>query len=135
MEIAVRHTSLTMKRAAASLFELAVSLSWMLVGVAILPNPTSVAAHSPVGRNVGLFASAWAVLFILGGALVIHGILRASPRTRVAGLLLLATGLLMEGVAAATFEMEPRVLIYFVYCIACVGRAFLVARENRPRGA
>lgn len=119
------------KRLSGNLFELAVSVSWMLVGLSFLPSPTDVAEHSPVGRNVGAFLMVWAALLTLGGAMVAYSALKGMLRSRVAGHALLTTGLLMEGVAAATYAFEPRVLVYFVYGAACATRALLLTMEHR----
>lgn len=118
-------------RVCGHLFELAVAASWILVGLSFIPSPTDTAAHSPVGRNLGTFQVVWSVLFIVGGTMVVVAVLRRLLGVRVAGLALLATGLLMEGVGALTFEPSPRVLVYFVYCVACSTRAIVLTLEQR----
>lgn len=118
-------------RVTGHLFELAVAISWMLVGMSFIPNPTDTAAHSPVGRNLGVFAVVWSIMFIAGGLLVVWGVLRSVLGVRVGGLLLLATGLMMEGIGALTFEPSPRVLVYFVYCLACLARGIGLTMEQR----
>lgn len=122
------------RRLTEELFEVAVALAWLLVGATFLPAPTDTAQHSPVGRNVGVFATGWSLLFIIGGALTICGVLRGELGVRVAGLVLLTTGLLMEGIAAGTFNFTPRVAVYFVYAAACGARALMLTLEQR-RGA
>lgn len=118
-------------RIAGHLFELAVAASWLCVGLAWLPSPTSTAEHSPVGRNVGVFATCWSSLFIIGGIATIWGVLRSELGVRVSGLVLLATGLAMEFVAAVTFDLTPRALVYLVYFGACAARALMLTLEHR----
>jgi hypothetical protein len=119
------------KRIAASIFELAVALSWVLVGLSIIPDRQSATTHSLIGHSLGIFTTAWSVLFVVGGALVIWGITMHSFRARIAGLTLLSSGLLMEGIAALTVRLEPRVFVYFVYAGACAFRALHLTTENR----
>jgi hypothetical protein len=122
---------LVAERLTGHVFEVAVAVSWALVGLSYLPSPSDTADHSPVGRNLGTFSVVWSVLFIVGAIGVVWGVSRLQKRWRVAGLVLLATGLLMEGIGAATFEFSPRVLVYFVYCAACASRAYLLTAEHR----
>jgi hypothetical protein len=111
-----------------SLFELAVAVAFAIVGLAFLIAPGA-AAHSPVGRHVHPFDDAWSVLYLVAAPLVVAGVLRVSVRLRVCGLALLATGLVMQGVAAASFEMEPRVAIYFLYAAVAVLRAVVLSKR------
>lgn len=104
-------------------FEAAVAAANVLAGVAWLTFP-SVGMHSAVGRSVHPLDYAWSVLYIVGGTVVLVTLARERDlRWRAAGLLVMATGLVMQGTAAVTFALEPRALTYFVYAIACVMRA------------
>lgn len=114
---------------------MAVAFAFMLVGAAYLLAPEATAIASPVGRDLGIFEIVWSALYVLGGASIIYALARPSARARVAGLALLATGLLMNGIGAATFELTLRVPIYFVYFLACASRAYTVAWHLRhPAG-
>jgi hypothetical protein len=121
------------ERLVAHLFEAAMSVTWALVGVAYLTDH-GIALDSPVGRDVGGFETAWSWLYVLACPLILYGLLRGPRdwRFRVAGLILLATGLVMHGVAAVTFHLEPRVAIYGIYAAACVLRAWFVVHLLRP---
>lgn len=110
------------------LFELAVAVVFTLAGVAYLRGG-GVALRSPVGRDVGVFSTVWAVFYIVGGPLTILGVLRLNLRVRVAGLALLTSGLLMTGVAALWGHPEdPRWANYFIFAAACGTRAVLCGR-------
>lgn len=111
------------------LFELATACCWMVVGLAYLVDGSSL-LRSPVGRHVAPFDTAWSVFYVAAGPMIVAGILATSLRVRVAGLVLLATGLVMQGVAAATFAIEPRVANYFIFAVACVLRAVLCGRTG-----
>lgn len=119
------------RRITASLFELAVAVSWALVGLSVIPDRAAVVKHSLIGRELGIFTTAWSILFVVGGLSVVYGITAKSFRVRIAGLALLASGLLMEGIAAAIYSPEPRALIYFVYCGAAAFRAVLLTIEHK----
>lgn len=108
------------------IFELAVAVSWATVGVTYLTDGDAL-TRSPVGRNVGAWSVAWSILYIVAGVLVIYGVLR-SVRVRVAGLVLLSTGLAMQTVAVASFEPDLRVAVYTVYAVAAASRAVLLFR-------
>lgn len=114
-----------------SIFELAVAVSWALVGVAIIPDRAAVTAHSIVAHELHAFTTVWSALFAVGGLSVAYGIVAHSFRVRVAGLALLATGLLMAGIAAVAYTIEPRVFVYFVYAAACALRAIALTVEHK----
>lgn len=112
------------------LFEGAVAAGQLLSGIAFLTVKQAVLL-SPVGRHVHPWDEVWSILYVLGGAAVLYGLADGwwRLRFRVAGLTLLATGLTMQGVAAAWRELEPRVLTFFVYATACALRAVVCGRE------
>lgn len=125
---------LAWRRTVESTFELTVAVAWGIVGLAYLSSPGTTALRSPVGRDLGTFAAVWSVFEVLGAVLAVWGLLRARLSLRVAGLVLIGTGLLMQGFAAATFRFDLRVLVYFIYCVACGARALaLVVAERRER--
>jgi cytochrome bd-type quinol oxidase subunit 2 len=124
------------ERAPHRLFEFAVASSWALVGLSWLTQPASTAARSPVGRNVGDFATAWSVLYLVAFVLICIGLERAGRRRhfKIAGLILLAAGLAMHSVAALSFmDIEPRSFIYPVHGVACAVRALFLIRITPRR--
>lgn len=113
-------------------FELVVGLAWILVGTAYLFTDNTIQL-SPVGRNVGVWVQIWSTFYVCGGVFVIFGLFKHLIQFRVAGLLLLAAGTLMHGIAAATFQWEPRVFVYFVYSAGCTLRAVVCWRQSEKR--
>lgn len=111
----------------AYIFELATAVVYMLVGVTNIISPQA-AVHTSVGRTVPPFDTVWSLLYMLGAACVVTGILKPFPALRVAGLTLLGTGLLMQTAAALTFAVQPRAFSPFVYAAACFARAYMVSR-------
>ena len=110
---------------ASYMFELATAFGWLLAGVTSLLDPTTL-IHSTVGHNVVPFAAIWSGLYIGGGVGVIAGVLRPLPALRVAGLLLLGTGLIMQTVAAISFQFTPRAIGPAVYASAAFARAWVL---------
>lgn len=117
----------------AALMEMAVATVFLIVGVSFLTDPAT-AARSPVGQGAHPFDTVWAVLYVVACPLIVTGIVRRYPRWRVPGLLLLATGLLMQGLAGAVLSTDIRTLCYFIYCGACVARALLIFRLSHSGG-
>jgi hypothetical protein len=119
-------------RLSAHLFELAVALMWIVIGTAYLTNPNTTLLTSPVGRVVAEpFYIGWSSLEVLGGALTLAGILRRTDRVRMLGLCVLATGILMHGVAGVAGGLDARDLNYLVFVAACVTRAAILVHWNR----
>ena len=110
------------------LFEVAAAFAWLLTGVTNLINPGDL-VHSAVGHNVVPFAAIWSALYVVGGIGVIIGVLRPLPALRVAALLLLGTGLVMQTVAAISFSFTPRSVVPAVYAVAALTRVWVLARS------
>jgi hypothetical protein len=111
-----------------NLFEAATSLGWACVGLAYLTAPGA-AGRSPVGHSVHPWDVIWSVLYVVGGPMVYWAL--GDPRRvpwRVAGLTLLATGLVMQAIAVAVLAPDTRVGLYLIYAIACALRAVLCSR-------
>lgn len=104
-------------------FELAVALTLALLGAVWAPDIGESPLHSPVGRQVLPWQDIWSAMYLCGAVLVFVGIPRRRCQWRLAGLVLLTTGLLMEGVAAMSFAVSLRAVVYFVFATACAGRA------------
>lgn len=115
------------------LFELATAIVFALVGLAWLSEPAKTALRSPVGHNVGFYADAWSVLYLVALPLVAWGVFRSNA-IRIAGLMLLGTGLVMNCIAALSFEqIGPRSFGYGVFAIACFLRAWLLVKLTPRR--
>lgn len=115
-------------RARAYVFELATAAAWISVGITSLINPATSAAHSQVGRRVEPYYSIWSVLYVVAGVMILSGVLKPMPALRVAGLVLMGAGLLMQTVAAASFALEPRVAAPLIYAVACYARALMITK-------
>lgn len=105
------------------LFELAVALAFAILGVAYLIDPQA-AVLSPVGRYVGHWQYAWSLFYIIACAMIWNGIFMKSCAERVAGLILLGTGLAMHGIAAVTSHLEIRDAVYFLYSAVAFTRVY-----------
>jgi hypothetical protein len=121
------------ERLVAHLFEAAVSLAWAFTGIAYLTSPDRL-ARSPVGRSVEPFDMIWSGFYVAACPLILYGLWSGVRdwRFRVAGLTLLTAGLIMQGIAAGTYELEPRVALYAVYAAACFLRVAFLTRLLRP---
>ena len=106
-------------------FEIATAVGWLLTGITNLADPSSL-IHSAVGRNVVPFAAVWSSLYVVSALGIIAGVARPLPALRVAGLMLLSTGLVMQTVAAITFSFSPRALAPAVYAVAAIMRAWVL---------
>lgn len=115
-------------RPLANIFELAIALAWALVGVAYLTD-SGTALSSPLEQDAAGFDIVWSVMYIAALPLIWVGCLKPWPHWRVAGLLLLGTGLLLHGVIALDHNgTDPRVWVYWVYAVAVLLRAAVVVR-------
>lgn len=115
-------------RPLANVFELAIALAWALVGVAYLTHPGA-ALSSPLEQDAAGFRIVWSVMYIAALPLIWVGCLKPWPHWRVAGLLLLGTGLVLHGVIALYHNgTDPRVWVYWVYAVAVLLRAAVVVR-------
>lgn len=124
-----RRTSVP-RRLSAHLFELTTALVWAIVGTAYLTDP-DVVTRSPVGDDVAApLWTAWSTLELLGGLTLAASILIGDTRWRFAGLAVLATGLLMHGLASIWTGAELRDINYFLFAGTCGLRALLLARWN-----
>lgn len=133
MDHAITRLAALQERFIAHLFEGAVAIGWAIIGIAYLTN-AHLEDHSPIGREVQPFDLVWSILYLVACPMILYGLWWGSRhwRWRVAGLILLTTGLIMQGIAAATFELEPRVAVYAVYAAACFLRAALLTQIIRP---
>lgn len=116
----------------AHVFEIATSIVWLLSGVTYLYDPAT-ADRSPVGAILHPYDYFWSGCYVIGGPLVLYGLFRSSQRVRVAGLVLLATGLTMHFVAALSQPpFEIRDFVYLTFALACIIRAVLAADTVTP---
>lgn len=106
-------------------FELATAFAWLLTGLTALLDPATL-IHSSVGRDVAPFAAIWSGLYVAGAVAIVTGIARPFPALRVAGLLLLATGLCMQTVAAISFDFTPKAAVPAVYALAALTRSLML---------
>jgi hypothetical protein len=120
------------RRLCQHLFEIAVAVCFAILGVTYLLHPNTGIA-SPVGRVVHPFDYAWSLGYIAALPLIFGGIARRSTRMRVAGLVILASALIMQGIVAMFFggHIELRDLIYWIYAAVCLIRAYVAATAIR----
>lgn len=117
------------RRISAHLFELAVSAASVIVAIAYVIDPDQALLTSPIGRDLPDYLwISWSALKAVGGLTVIAAIARGRADYRIAGLILLAAGLAMNGVAAMVSSPDVRDLVYLLYATACALRAIGVAR-------
>jgi hypothetical protein len=116
-------------------FELAVALTLALVGVAWAPDVGESPLHSPVAVRMLPWQDVWSGMYVLGAVFVFVGIPRRRCHWRVAGLVLLTTGLLLEGIAATSFAVSLRAAVYFIFATACAGRALALVLGHLRRKA
>lgn len=79
-------------------FELAMSMAYFFVGIAWLADPT-VPERSPIGQAVDHWSVFWSTLYVIGAPAVVIGLWRGQAQIRAFGLILLATGALMQIIA------------------------------------
>lgn len=120
------------RRITAHLFEMATAISWFAVAVAFFANPR-ILEMSPVGREVHPFDYIWCCLYILGAGGIIVGVLTDRMNHRVSGLMMLATGLIMQMIATVIYNPEVRVATYMVYSLACVVRILILVGIAKQR--
>lgn len=107
-------------------FEVAVAVAWSLTGFAWLAFD-GVAVHSPIARDLGPWHYVWGLLYCVAAPLIIVGIVsKAYVNVRMAGLILLSTGLTVQFCAAMTAPFDPRSLTYLVWAVACLGKVYLL---------
>lgn len=124
-----RRTDPVVDRATQHGFELAAALMWALVGLAFFIDPTKTLDNGVIGARLWPMDFLWEGLFLVGGVMTTVGLLLPSSRFRVAGLLLLATGLgITFIVAMARHPEDPRFLVYGIYAIAALVRGRIVYR-------
>lgn len=115
-------------RPLANIFELAIALAWSLVGLSYVLDPDA-ELRSPLASPAEPYDFMWSILYLLALPLIWAGILKFRPHWRVAGLILLATGLLLQGTIAVQHGVsDPRVFIYWVYAVAVGLRVAAVIR-------
>lgn len=132
----VKHQVLT--RVRRHLFESCTAAVWTVVGIAYLIDSTT-AERSPIGQVVSPLDQAWSLMYVFGGPMVLFALLDNPPganvRWRVAGLILLASGLAMQGFAAIAVQSpDVRAANYWIFCVACAARVVLVLRDARRDG-
>jgi hypothetical protein len=122
------------RRLKGHLFEVATAAAWPLVGLAYLFS-AGAAAHSAVGQQAHPLDTVWSIFYVVGGPAVLVGIAarehRSALRWRVAGLVMLSSGLLMQALAVAVYNPDPRIGTLLAYAAACGLRALACAREMR----
>jgi threonine/homoserine/homoserine lactone efflux protein len=117
-----------------NLFEPATAFVWFITALSWLVDPETTAAHSPVaGGSYIVFHYYWASLYVIAAPMIWMGVARKKPAYRMAGLILLGTGLVMNGVAALSGTLEPRDLNYFVFAAACFFRVYDLFRCKTGR--
>lgn len=118
----------------ANVLELAIALGWALVGSAyfIYGDAESRAVFS---TSADPFDYIWAAFYLSAFPLIWAGVFCGKPHWRVAGLLLLGTGLLLEALVALTYPIEPRSFVYAVYAVAVFLRAAVIVRYFGTRTA
>lgn len=114
------------------LLELTFGLSWLLVGLAWLTQGEDIAARSPIGHFVPVAAAIWSTAYVVAAVLILVGVLLRRDLLIALGLAAQAGGLLMSGVAAAAYTLEPRVGVYFVQAAACATRILWIAKRGLP---
>ena len=120
------------RRAWAHLFEMATAISWFLVAVSFFINP-QILELSPIGHVAPPFDYIWSCLYVLGAGGIIVGVLTDRTNHRISGLVLLATGLIMQMIATVAYNPELRVGTYMVYSIACAMRIVMLIGIAKQR--
>lgn len=112
----------------AKIFEGAVAVTFLLVGITYVFDVHSALLHSPIAKDISHWAYAWSVLYLCGSPLLLYGIIAWRAKARIVGLLLLGTGALMQGIAAVAFvtDFDLRIVNYFIYAAACGIRAHVL---------
>lgn len=100
-------------------FETAVAVAWFLVGISYIVNPGYTAVHSTIGRDLAYWQWIWSVMYVVAGPAVIYGLYWRKVEFRIAGLLLLASGLSIQFVAACTVVIQVRTFTFLTYALVC----------------
>ena len=121
----------------ANVLELGVALVWALIGLTYVLDPEA-ETRSPVGSDAQPYDTIWSVFYLLALPFIWGGVIKLKPHWRVAGLLLLCSGLVIQGavvVQHATIDSlwEPRTLVYWVYAVAVGLRAAVIVRYYGTR--
>lgn len=85
-----------------NLFEAWVAFSALLAGILYFAQPNSL-NRSALGQEVGYhLALVWSIMYAAAGSAILYGLLRASPRIEVVGLIILGTATAITGIAVTT---------------------------------
>lgn len=114
-------------------FELAAALVFFITGLSWIIDPVTTSAHSPLGGTVSFFRYYWSGLYIASAPLIIVGITCKRIRFRVAGLIALGIGTMMNGIASLGGNLEMRDFNYFVFAAACLVRVYDIYRCKTGR--
>lgn len=120
----------------ANAFEAMLSLSAVVAGVGYFASP-EVLDESSVGVVLGYAALAWSALYLVGGLLTVVGLFRPSIRLEVAGLIMVAGGILASAtaiVALRGWTGAPTAVFYIGWAVAAAIRVWLVLRIARIGG-
>lgn len=120
----------------ANAFELMFAVAAAVAGSSTLINP-SINGDQAIGAVLGFAGLIWAALYLIGGMLIVFGLIKPSVRCEVAGLILLALGILANA-AAIVGERGwvglTTAVFYVGWAVAAYIRARLVLRIARiPR--
>lgn len=109
------------------LFELAVALTWVVVGTSYLLSPAMTLATSPVDPAVGnVWPAIWGMMEVLGGFVTLMGLGKQDPGLRATGLCVLGAGLGMHFIGAVSMGLDLRDFVYLIMGAACLLRVLFI---------
>lgn len=117
----------------ANAFELWIALAAALTGITFLVEPAAL-SNSVVAENTGWLGYAWGGLYAAGGIFTVAGLALPSIRIELAGLSLLGSMALIDGMALLLVRGPAGIRIAMLYLalpVAAAMRAQLVARLAR----
>jgi hypothetical protein len=113
-------------------FELASAVACALIGINYLVD-SQAGVRSSIGQNLHPFDRVWTTMYVVAMPMIIYGVFSKSQNFRVAGLLMLGTGLFMNFIAALAYKpFEPRDFVFLCYSVACFLRGLVAADTVKP---
>lgn len=123
------------QKVVAHILEIGVAVAWGITGLNYLLDRRS-GIRSTIGESLPNYDIWWSACYVLAALMIVAGIFKRTQRVRVAGLILLASGLIMQGIASlAVTPLEIRDFMYFVYATVALIHAYTGFRDAIPKGA
>jgi hypothetical protein len=112
-----------------AVFEAGTAVAFIFVAVAFFATGGESLVRSPIGQTVAPYDFVWNVFYAAGGVATLAGLAAGERRVEVAGLVVLAWGLITNAVALIALNPAWRLGSYLAFAVACLVRVFLIVRR------